>query len=425
MNRKITVDSLIIGAALFASFFGAGNMIFPPYLGLESGTDWFWGFLGFYIADVGLAITAIAALASRGSFNKILEPIGKTPRTLLTLAVVLCLGPLISIPRTCATTFELSILPLFKDAQLYVFSPVFFTVTLLLSLNEAKIVDVVGKVLTPLLVAGLLFLIIKGILFPISTDVDVVKTPSPVASGISAGYQSMDVLGAAILDSLIIGSAVKRGYTQKKEIQQVVLGAGAVSGIGLFVIYLGLTYLGATASTVFNMHTSRTQLLTGIVNFIMPGKWGLIIFGTVAGLACLTTSVALTGAAAKYFENMSRGKISYRLSAVVISIVSCLLSMLGVERIVAVASPVLTVIYPPILVMILLSFLHRYLTPLSYRLAVIASTAYGMAEVFSDTAAHSLLGYLPLSSVGLGWILPCALLAFTGSKYGLFNEKKK
>ncbi len=425
MNKKSITDSLVIGATLFATFFGAGNMIFPPYLGLEGGDQWLWGFLGFYIADVGLAVIAIGALVKRDTFSSILSPLGRVAATVLTLSAVLCLGPLISVPRTCATTFELAVLPLFENANLYLFSPVFFVITLLLSLNESKIVDIVGKILTPMLVAGLLFLILKGVLSPISTKTGPVRVTSPLGSGISAGYQSMDVLGAAILDSLIIGGAVKRGYSSKDSRRKVVMLASAVAGAGLFVIYLGLTYLGATASTVFNMHTSRTQLLTGIVNFIIPGKLGLILFGGVAGLACLTTSVALTGAAAKYFEGLTGGKLSYRLSALLISAVSCLLSMLGVERIISVASPVLTVVYPPILVMILFSFFHKYLSPLSYRIAAAAATAYGVAEVLTDTMSVSPLRYLPFSNVGLGWIVPCVLLALLVRKYRLLNKKQK
>lgn len=417
MKKKNITDSLIIGAALFSTLFGAGNMIFPPYLGLESGTAWLLGFSGFYVADVGLAMIAIWALVRKGSFSNVLKPIGRRAGTVLTLAAVLCLGPVISVPRTCATTFELSILPLFKNADLIVFGPVFFAVTLIFAMNETKIIDIVGMVLTPLLVSGLLLLILKGVISPISAEIDVVKTPSPVGAGIKAGYQSMDVLGAAVLDSLIIGGALSRGY-KGVSLRRVVLGAIAVAGLGLFAIYLGLTYLGATASTVFNMHTSRTQLLTGIVNFIMPGKLGLIIFGAVAGLACLTTSVALTGATAKYLEKLSGSRISYTLWVLFICICACFLSTLGVERIVSAASPILTAVYPPILAMLLLSFFDKYLTPLSYRLAASSAAVYGIIEAVYPR----LLGFLPFSDIGIGWLIPCALLAIIVSKYIIFDK---
>ena len=37
MNQK-TKDALVLGFALFAVFFGAGNLIFPPLIGVVSGS---------------------------------------------------------------------------------------------------------------------------------------------------------------------------------------------------------------------------------------------------------------------------------------------------------------------------------------------------------------------------------------------------
>lgn len=425
MKKKTLTDSLIIGAALFSALFGAGNMIFPPYLGLESGQAWFWGFVGFYIADVGLAVLAIAAIVNKDSFKALASPIGDSARTVLTLAVVICLGPLISIPRTCATTFELAVLPLFPKLYPLAFSLIFFLLTFLLALNESKVIDVVGKILTPALVAGLLFLIIKGVLYPIADTVENVSTPSPIGSGIMAGYQSMDILGMAVLDTLIIGNAISRGHRDRASKRAVILGACTVAAVGLFVIYLGLTYLGSTASALFPSSISRTELLTGIVSILLPGKWGTLLFGTVAGLACLTTSVALTGASAKYFEDLLRHRLKYRQLVAVICIIGCVLSVLGVEKIVAFASPVLTVIYPPILVLIILSFFHSFVTPMSYKLAVAGGVVYGIAEAIGDQGIKiALLDVLPLSQMDLGWLLPCTFLAIVGIKYRHFAEKK-
>lgn len=426
MKKKNITDSLIIGAALFSTLFGAGNMIFPPHLGLESGTDWFWGFVGFYIADVGLAVLALISIVNQGSFKALASPVGSRARLLLTFVIVLCLGPLISVPRTCATTFELAVLPMSDKIPSAVFSAIFFVITLLLAFNEAKVIDIVGKVLTPVLVVGLLFLVAKAALFPIS---DVIKDKailSPLSSGLSAGYQSMDILGMAVIDTLLIESAMRRGHKTTRSKVAVISGACGFAAIGLFVIYLGLTYMGATATSIYDVSIPRTELLTSVVSLILPGNLGVTVFGIIAGLACLTTSVSLTGAAAKYFTELANGKISYKIFVTAICIFSAALSVMGVEKIVMLASPVLTVIYPPVLVIVILGFFKKYLTPLSWRLSVGGALIYGIAEAISEFGVKiSLLKYLPFSDLGFGWILPCLILAIIGTKGALFIKKQK
>ncbi|MBE6650380.1 MAG: branched-chain amino acid transport system II carrier protein [Ruminococcaceae bacterium] len=425
MKKKNITDSLIIGAALFSTLFGAGNMIFPPHLGLESGTDWFLGFTGFYIADVGLAILALISIVNQGSFKALASPIGNKARLLLTFVIVLCLGPLISVPRTCATTFELAILPLSDRIPSALFSAVFFIITLLLAFNETKVIDIVGKILTPVLVIGLLFLVTKAALFPISDQIKEKAILSPLSSGLSAGYQSMDILGMAVIDTLLIESASRRGHSSKRAKRAVISGACGFAAVGLFVIYLGLTYMGATASSLYDVSIPRTELLTNAVSIIVPGTFGVTVFGIIAGLACLTTSVSLTGAAAKYFSGLTKGKISYKVFVTAICIFSAVLSVMGVEKIVALASPVLTVIYPPVLVIVLLGFLGKYLTPLSWRLSVGGALVYGIAEAISGFGIRvAFLKYLPLSHMGFGWLLPCALLALIGTK-GAFSRSKQ
>ncbi len=425
MTKKRITDSIIIGAALFAMFFGAGNMIFPPYLGMESGELWLSGFLGYYVADIGLAIVAILAQSRDGSFDKLLSPLGKIPAGILMLAIILCLGPFISIPRTCATTFELAILPNFEGVNTIIFSIIFFGVTLFLSLNESKVVDIVGKILTPVLIIGLLALIFKGVVSPISTDFTSPKVLSPVGSGIKAGYQSMDVLGATVFGVLVITSAKAKGHESYEDRKGVTLGASIVSGIGLLVIYMGLTYLGATASSIFNMHSSRTDVLLGIIGYIFPGRIGFIFFGVIAGLACLTTAIALTSSSANYLSKMSKGRLSYRALVVAICIFSAAASSLGVEKLVAIASPVLTVIYPPVLVIIILSFFRRHLTPLTFKLSTLIAAVYGVFEALAGFGIRfPTVEALPLWDMGLGWIIPSLIPVAIGCFVKLIKSKK-
>ncbi len=422
-KKKSVYDSLIIGAALFAMFFGAGNMIFPPYLGLKSGVEWFTGFLGYYIADIGLAVVAIFSQIKTGGYNGTFKPLGKIAGTVIMLSVVLCIGPFISIPRTAATTYELSIMPLFGEFNMPAFYGIFFLLVFILSINKSAVVDIIGKVLTPVLFVGLLFLIIKGFLNPLGIIEALPKCESVIAEGISAGYQSMDVLAAVVFGVLILNSAAQKGHTKPKEKAKVAIGAGLVAGVGLLIVYLGLTYLGATVSSVYDMHIYRTQLLTALIQSIIPGNAGLIFFAVVAALACLSTAVALTGSAAEYISGITKNKLSYKALVIGICIFSATVSLFGVESLVNIASPVLSVVYPPVLVTVILSFFGDKLNVWGYRLAAVAATVMGVFDALASFGIRfDFISSLPLNSLGLGWVIPSAIFCLvgtlTGKKYG-------
>ena len=289
--KKTGAGILVIGFALFSMFFGAGNLVFPPYLGLESGKEWLLGFACYYVADIGLALLAIFAMLRTDGPEGITKRIGKVPSAVLMSAIVLCIGPMVAIPRTAATTFELSISPTMSSVSPIVFSVLFFAVIVALCIKENAVVDIVGKFLTPALLLGLIVLIIKGVVSPLGPIMS--KTAASVpATGIKAGYQTMDVLGAMVFGIIILKSAADKGFTGEKEKKLVIGGAGAVAAAALLVVYMSLTYLGATVSSYYGPGISRSALVVNIVRSLM-GNAGLIIFGIVVALACVTTAVAL------------------------------------------------------------------------------------------------------------------------------------
>ena len=410
IQSRQTKDCVVIGAALFAMFFGAGNMIFPPYLGLQAGTQWFSAFVGYYVADVGLAVVAMLALIRTGGSEGLLRPLGKIWGGGLMCAIMLCLGPLISIPRTAATTFELSVYPLWKTANLNLFCAVFFLIVFLLSVNESAVVDIVGKILTPVLFISLLFLIVKGVLFPLGEVTASPHHSQIIASGISAGYQTMDVLASIVFGGLILNSAAQKGYTQPKRQAAAAIGASLVAGFGLLLVYAGLTYLGATGQGLPNTRLTRIELLVALVQEILPGAAGMIFFSVIAALACLTTAIALTSAAGRYFAGLSRGRVSYKLVVASICAFSAAVSGLGVERLVELASPILSVVYPPVLALVLLSFVGGAEGRWVYRLPAAAAMVVGVMEVLGSPA----LKLLPLSGLGLTWFLPVCVTGALG-----------
>ena len=428
MNRKkLVTDSIVVGFALFAMFFGAGNVVFPPYIGMHAGEQWANGFLFYFIADIGLALVAMFAILHAGGADNITGRIGHVASKVLMCAVILCIGPMVAIPRTAATTLEMSVTPFFSGISPVVFSIIFFAVILLLSIKQSAVIDIVGKILTPALLIGLLVLIVKGFVSPIGDIVDTGVSASEVTvNGIKSGYQTMDVLAAMAFGIIILSSADEKGYTDSKSAAKMIGIAAALSGVLLLIVYFGLTYLGATASTVFPTDISRANLVIGIVELLL-GKAGLIIFAIVIALACITTAVALVSSAASFFAKLANDKISYGVFVVVICVSSAVISNLGLDMIIAIATPVLDIVYPPMLVLILLSWfgdkLHKSVYVSSVAGSLIASvlataSLYGMSVPVIDS--------LPLASLGLGWLTPAAvfgLVAYLVSKVKFQNAQ--
>ena len=408
-KKKFGADSIVVGFALFSMFFGAGNVIFPPYLGFGAGTQWVNGFLFYFIADIGLALFALFTLLKVGGSENITGRIGSVASNILMSAIILCIGPMVAIPRTAATTFEMSVAPLISGVSPVVFSVAFFIVVLLLSIRQSAVIDVVGKVLTPALLIGLLVLIIKGIISPLGSIVNPhVDSSFVIVNGIKSGYQTMDVLAALAFGIIILKSAQEKGYSDARESSKMIRAAAVIAGVLLLIVYFGLTYLGATSASLFSLGISRAELVIGIVERLL-GKVGLVIFAVVVALACMTTAVALVSSAASFFEKLTKGRLSYATLVIIICVSSAVISNLGLDRIVAVASPILDIVYPPTLVLIALSWFGDRLSRGVYRWAVIGAL---IASVLSTLSLYGvsvpIVNTLPLASLGLGWIVPAA-----------------
>ena len=425
-KKKFGADSIVVGFALFSMFFGAGNVIFPPYLGFGAGTQWVNGFLFYFIADIGLALFALFTLLKVGGSENITGRIGSVASNILMSAIILCIGPMVAIPRTAATTFEMSVAPLISGVSPVVFSVAFFIVVLLLSIRQSAVIDVVGKVLTPALLIGLLVLIIKGSISPLGSIANPhVDSSFVIVNGIKSGYQTMDVLAALAFGIIILKSAQEKGYSDARESSKMIRAAAVIAGVLLLIVYFGLTYLGATSASLFSLGISRAELVIGIVERLL-GKVGLVIFAVVVALACMTTAVALVSSAASFFEKLTKGRLSYATLVIIICVSSAVISNLGLDRIVAVASPILDIVYPPTLVLIALSWFGDRLSRGVYCWAVVGAL---ISSVLSTLSLYGvsvpIVNTLPLASLGLGWIVPAAGFGIVAYVIGRLREMRK
>ena len=419
---RMAINSVVVGFALFSMFFGAGNIIFPPYVGLISGSHWFSSFLYYYVADVGLALVAIFAMLQAGNIDRpesLMARLGEVPAKIMMSAVVICIGPLLAVPRTGATTFSMAVVPLIGTDVFWaqvVFTIFYFAVSLAFSIRESALVDIVGRFLTPLLVFGLLLLIFLGVVSPIGPTSPDTMLENVRWVSISAGYQTLDVMAALVFGLIVVNALKAKGYTTHKEKMVSVCLASLTAGAFLFLVYGGLCYLGATVSTIYPESVNKGQLVMDIAKYIFGGG-GSAVLGIVVGLACLTTSVALTGAAGTFFSTISNGKLPYKVIVLVVSVFSAVVANIGLDNIIALAAPILTFLYPGALTMVVLSLFNKHIKNDNvFRFATAGTLAVSFCEVagwyMPDTFAF--ITALPFQAVGFAWVIPAVICGAIG-----------
>ena len=438
MKQKLSFGKIVtLGFALFAMFFGAGNLILPPALGTVCGENWFAGFLMYILIDAGLSVIALLAFVkAQGGFSSCIAK-QLTPKTafILTFVNTLFLGPLIAIPRTAATTFDIAIKPLIGTTAPWItwlFGAVYFGLVALLCLKPGKVVDIIGKILSPLMFVALLILIIIGILYPMDQIVPQAAMCESISYGLKSGYQTMDMLGAVLLGVIALLSVKESGFTDTKSQMKLVGLGGVIAGLGLFIVYGGLSYLGATASgdpeMVALACSDRPGLLIRMSERLV-GPYGSLLLGLIVAAACLTTAIGLVSACSQNLCEITNGKLPYRPTMFAMIGISYLLSNLGTEMILTIAAPVLSVIFPIYIVLVFLSFLperireRTYAAPMGTGLALVVTIMTELDQLIPYIILHT--DELPLAEYGLGWLLPALGAALIGGLIGTAIPRKR
>ncbi|MCT8976055.1 branched-chain amino acid transport system II carrier protein [Clostridium sp. CX1] len=415
--KNSTKNALVIGFALFAMFFGAGNLIFPPYLGKAVGASYGTAIIGFLITGVGLPLSGVIACAMiNGSFEDMANRVGKTFSVLATIGLILAIGPMLAIPRTAATTFELGVHPIFPSVSPVVSVIVYFGITLVFVLRPSSLIDNIGKILTPALLVMLAIIIVKGIINPIGPVV-ATDYKNVFSSSLLEGYQTMDAMASVIFASMILTSVRSKGYSTPKDVMMMTIKSAGVAVAGLAFVYGGLTYLGSQTTTLFPADIARTTLVTEIVRLDL-GSIGSVILGLAVGLACLTTAIGLVSTGAEFFSKLTKGKVSYNVFAIVIALVSGVIATQNVDKIVALAVPVLQILYPIVIVLIIMTLLGKKVKSDK----VVAITTYitlvvSVLDTINLLTANKIgfisgiVNAIPLAKAGFSWLIP-AVAAF-------------
>ncbi|MDU2202059.1 MAG: branched-chain amino acid transport system II carrier protein [Anaerococcus hydrogenalis] len=350
------MDIIVIGFALFAMFFGAGNLIFPPMLGYIYGDKWLLASIAFTIVGVGLTLIAVISMAKRkGNIFTFTSLAGDKLSKTIILIIALCIGPLGAIPRTAATSFEMVESAGF-NINILVFTLIFFALSLFLSLSKNSVVDLIGKFLTPLLLISLLIMIIVGMLNPIGDTKNVDMALKTIFSNsMLEGYNTMDTLAALAFTPIIVESIIKKGY--KNDLLKKTIEASLIAVIGLAFVYISLTFLGSSASKSIDTD-SRVSLLNFISSSILGNKGKFVLLLAII-MACFTTSIGLISSISNIFVEFSKNKLKYKPVAWVIAIVSLLLSVLGVESIVRLTGPFLQFVYPLAILLVMFNLIGK------------------------------------------------------------------
>ncbi|TFE00909.1 branched-chain amino acid transport system II carrier protein [Jeotgalibacillus salarius] len=425
-SNKITFGSVFtIGLMLFALFLGAGNMIFPPLLGQQAGDSSWIAIAGFLLTGVGLPLLGVIAIAKSGG-----SPLDLASRVhpifgiIFTIILYLAIGPFFGIPRTATVSYEIGVLPFLAQESaggwsLLLFSILFFTVTAWLSLNPAKLVDRIGKLLTPVLVVILAVLVGGAFINPMGEPGQASGgyVDSPFITGFLEGYLTLDAIAALVFAIVIISAIQSKGVSDRKQIVKAVTMAGMIAATGLAAVYISLSYLGATSLHAIGTQNNGGALLSSSANYLY-GPSGAIILGIAIGAACLTTSIGLVSAASSYFSKTFQ-KVSYKKFVLFFSIFSMLVANIGLAQLIAVSVPVLVMIYPMTIVLICMAFLDGLVKGKRsvYIGAIIPTFILGVSDGLAAagfTAVASAFSFLPLMDQSLGWIIPALVGGIIG-----------
>jgi LIVCS family branched-chain amino acid:cation transporter len=433
MTRLKGVDLLALGFMTFSLFLGAGNIIFPASAGMAAGEHIWSAAFGFLLTGVGLPLLTVIALARvGGGMPALTSPLGKVAGVALAVAVYLAIGPLFATPRTAVVSFEIGIAPFsgHSEVALLLYSLLFFAVVLFLVLFPGRLIDSLGKLITPVLILALILLGCAAVFYPVGPVGTVAESYSqaPLAKGFLEGYLTMDALGALVFGVVIATAIRDRGVSEPALVTRYSIYAVLIAALGLALVYLSLFYLGATSQSIAAGAENGGKILTLYVqqSFGTPGS---ILLAVVICLACLTTAVGLMTACGEFFSELLG--TSYRGTATVFVLFSLLVSNVGLSQLISFSIPVLVGLYPLAIVLVGLSLADRlWLSAPRIFIPVMAVTlVFGLADGLHAANlgewVPAVLKRLPLAELNMGWLVPVLVTLLLAVMYDRLTGRKR
>lgn len=431
-NKNLVMVSFM----LFSLFFGAGNLIFPPFLGQNAAAHTPSALLGFLTTAVILPVLAVVVVAKFDGLDKLGRLVGKHFAIIFTVLTYLALGPCLAIPRAASVPFEMAVAPYLPEAAnatlwMVAYSLVFFLMALWLCMRPGKMMSWLGNLLTPCLLFLLLFMFIG---FLLKGQVSIAEATAayenaPFLTGFAEGYNTMDTLAGLNFGLVIATTLTALGLTETRDKIRYTVKCGVFAGAILAAVYIMLTYMGMASSGVYAIQENGAQTLRHIVYQIF-GAPGAVLLAAIFTLACLTTCVGLINSIAQYFSTLFT-RLNYKQWVLLITCFSFGLCNMGLNTILSISVPILNALYPMAIVLILLGLSHKlwennpFVYPLTIAGTGLVSIVYALdkAGVPLDSLGHA-TGYLPLYNMGFGWFLVAAVMLLLSLLLGYVKRQK-
>lgn len=430
----------LTGLLLFGMFFGAGNLIFPPALGVLSGENFWPAILGFVVSGVGIAVVAliVGTLNPKGYVHEISRKISPTFATIYLVALYLAIGPFFAIPRTATTSFEIGIAPLLGEANLGIwlfgFTVLYFVAAYLIALNPSQILNSIGRILTPVFAILIVILVVLGIAKYGSTS------PLPASEAYSAGqafgtgfiegYNTLDALASIAFSVVAVNTLKQLGFSSKKEYVSTIWSVGFVVALAFSALYVGLAFLGnhfpVPADVLASKEIHKGVYVLSQATQAIFGPSAQIFLAAMVIVTCFTTTVGLIVSSGEFFaERFSR--FNYKVYATLFTLIGFGIANLGLSKIIAFSIPVLLILYPITICIVLITIVNKFVPLSTYGMQLtvgvvtILSLAQVLAGQFNWTVVSKIISALPLAEQSLAWLLP----ALVGIVLSLFLPNKQ
>ena len=436
MIQKLDLKTkFLMGVTLFSMFFGAGNLIFPPYLGAQAGTSAWTAFIGFAMSAVGLPVLGVIAVTVSGGLNALASRVHPKFAFVYIAVLYLAIGPCLAIPRTASTSFSMAGPPFLPESvpeapvQL-LYTIVFFLAASLVAMHPEKLTEYLGKRLTPVLLTLIAALFIAALVNPAGPAAAPAETYASAApvEGFLYGYQTMDTLAALNFGMIVALNVQALGVREEKAVTGETVFAGWIAGALLLTVYAMLTFVGQLSGTAFPGTADGTEVLMRTAEHLF-GKAGALILALIFVIACFNTCVGLLSCCGKYF-NGCFPRIGYRAWVWGFAAVSAVLANVGLEAILLFSVPVLNAIYPLAILLIALAFLKKALTrfPAVYPWTALLCGVSSVLTVLeqqglSIPGVTGLIHAIPGYAAGFGWLLPTVLGAGIGILWSVMRRK--
>ncbi|OCH38996.1 branched-chain amino acid transport system II carrier protein [Aliivibrio fischeri] len=415
----------------FALFLGAGNLIYPPLMAQQAGENWLIAIVGFLLTAVGLPAFTLVVLGRLSSADKLTALLPKWMDRSFWFLVLTTLGPAFVLPRAVTVAYEMGVKPFYSGNGLMVFSALFCALTLWLALKPGKLVDYIGKVMTPALIAMLAVLVIAALVNPLGEPSQAIEVyqQAPAVNGLIQGYMTLDAIAAVAFGWVIIQTIRSKGIEEKKAISYYTIRIAVIYSVLMSLCYLAMGYLGSTSSEIAPSATNGGEILTRYA----AGEFGMlgqILLAAITLMACLTTTIGLTNANSEYYKNTYG--VTFKVSATVIMVLTAIISNFGLETIIEVSLPAILILCPIaislIIAMVLISEKSESNTP---TISMSHTVVVCIAALFGTIDALHILGklpegitvfceqWLPLFSSHTSWLLPVFITIFV---HKLFNK---